>query len=127
MIKIYGIREQLDSIKARLSDVINQCMVDALAFPDNKRAHRFFPMDKADFYAPEGRTDAYTVIEITMMEGRSVEARKKLIHLLFERLESELGIHAVDVEIMVFESAACNFGFRGLTGDDAKLDYKINV
>ena len=127
MIKIYGIGEQLNPIKAKLSDVINQCMVDALAFPHNKRAHRFFPMDKSDFYAPEGRTDAYTVIEIAMMEGRSVEARKRLIHLLFERIESALDIQPVDVEIMIFESPACNFGFRGMTGDEAKLNYKINV
>ncbi|MDP6037127.1 MAG: tautomerase family protein [Candidatus Latescibacteria bacterium] len=127
MIKIYGIQEQLDPIKAKLSDVINQCMVDALSFPENKRAHRFFPMAKDDFYSPEGRSDAYTVIEITMMEGRSVEARKKLIHLLFERIEAELGIGPVDVEITIFESPACNFGFRGVTGDEAKLDYRVNV
>ena len=127
MIKIYGIQERLDPIKAKLSDVINQCMVDALSFPENKRAHRFFPMAKDDFYSPEGRSDAYTVIEITMMEGRSVEARKKLIHLLFERIEAELGIGPVDVEITIFESPACNFGFRGVTGDEAKLDYRVNV
>ena len=80
MIRIYGIRQKLDPIKAKLSDVINGCMVDALEFPANKRAHRFIPMEEEDFYYPEGRTDAYTVIEIAMMEGRSTETRKKLIH-----------------------------------------------
>ena len=127
MIKIYGIKEQLNPIKRQLSDVINQCMVDALSFPKNKRAHRFFPMDQSDFYAPDGRTEAYTVIEVAMMEGRSVDARKRLIHLLFERIELELGISPIDVEIIIFESPACNFGFRGMTGDDAQLDYKIDV
>ncbi|MBT4139281.1 MAG: tautomerase family protein [Candidatus Latescibacteria bacterium] len=127
MIKIYGIKEQLNPIKRQLSDVINQCMVDALSFPKNKRAHRFFPMDQSDFYAPDGRTEAYTVIEVAMMEGRSVDARKRLIHLLFERIELELGISPIDVEIIIFESPACNFGFRGMTGDEAQLDYKIDV
>ncbi len=127
MIRIYGIREQLNPIKQKLSDVINQCMVEALAFPANKRAHRFFPMQKEDFFYPEGRTDAYTVIEISMMEGRSIEARKNLIHLLFERIESEVGIKPVDVEITIFESPACNWGFRGITGDEAKLNYKVDV
>jgi phenylpyruvate tautomerase PptA (4-oxalocrotonate tautomerase family) len=127
MIRIYGIREKLDPIKHRLSDVINQCMVEALAFPDNKRAQRFFPMQKEDFYYPEGRTDAYTVIEISMMEGRSVEARKQLIHLLFEHINAELGIQPLDVEITVFESPACNWGFRGMTGDEAMLGYKVDV
>ncbi|MBT5828605.1 MAG: tautomerase family protein, partial [Candidatus Latescibacteria bacterium] len=58
---------------------------------------------------------------------RSVDARKRLIHLLFERIELELGISPIDVEIIIFESPACNFGFRGMTGDEAQLDYKIDV
>lgn len=127
MIRIYGIREKLDQIKAELSDIINACMVEALSYPENKRAHRFFPMDAEDYYYPEGRTDAYLVIEVNMMAGRSEQARKKLIHLLFERIEKKLGITPNDIEIMVMESPACNFGFRGMTGDEAKLDYKIDV
>ena len=127
MIRVYGIDEKLRPITAELSDVINSCMVDALAFPDNKRAHRFIPLDRRDFYYPEGRSDAYTVIEINMMAGRSVEAKKKLIHLLFERAESQLGILPIDLEITITESPAGNFGFRGMTGDEADLDYKVNV
>jgi 5-carboxymethyl-2-hydroxymuconate isomerase len=127
MIRIYGIREKVDPLKAQLSDTINSCMVDALAFPEDKRAHRFFPMDAEDFYFPAGRTDAYLVIEVSMMAGRSEGARKKLIHLLFERIEKEAGIDPVDVEIMIFELPACNFGFRGMTGDEAVLNYKIDV
>jgi hypothetical protein len=50
-----------------------------------------------------------------------------LIHLLFERIESEIGIKPVDVEITIFESPASNWGFRGITGDEAKLNYKVDV
>ena len=127
MIRIYGIREKLNPIKLTLSDVINQCMVDALSFPDNKRAHRFIPMDKEDYFYPEGRSDAYTVIELSIMEGRTAEAKKKLIHLLFQRIESEVGVSPIDVEITISESPASNWGFRGITGDEAKLNYKVNV
>jgi phenylpyruvate tautomerase PptA (4-oxalocrotonate tautomerase family) len=127
MIRIYGIKEKLNPIKAQLSVVINQCMVDALAFPENKRAHRFIPMEDEDYYYPEGRTNSYTVIEISLMEGRSAEAKKNLIHLLFERIESEVGIEPIDIEITIVESPASNWGFRGITGDEAKLNYKVNV
>lgn len=127
MIKIYGIKEHLNPIKGTLSDVINECMTEALAFPADKRAHRFFPMAKEDYYYPAGRSEAYTVIEITLIEGRSAAAKKKLIHLLFERIEKNCAIAPVDVEITIYDSPAGNWGFRGITGDEAKLPYKIDV
>ena len=80
-----------------------------------------------DFYFPEGRSDAYAVIEINMMEGRSVEARKRLIKLLFGRIGTAVGVDPIDIEITISESPACNWGFRGMTGDEASLDYKIDV
>ncbi|HEX2735900.1 MAG TPA: tautomerase family protein [Polyangiaceae bacterium] len=127
MIKIYGLKERLNPIKAALSDAINDCMVQALEFPADKRAHRFFPMEPEDYYMPAGRSDAYTVIEIAMMSGRSESARKRLIKLLFETLRERLSIAEVDVEIIISESPPCNFGFRGMTGDEAKLNYRIDV
>lgn len=127
MIRIYGIRERLNPIKPALSDAINDCMVEALKFPPNKRAHRFFPMEREDFVYPDGRSDAYLVIEIGMMAGRSVEARKRLIHLLFQTIETRLSIAPTDVEITIFETPACNWGFRGVTGDEAALNYSVNV
>jgi hypothetical protein len=71
-IKIYGLAEHLNPMKATVSDAIHGCVVEALQFPADKRAHRFFPMDRADFYIPggQGRTDRYTIIEISMFEGR---------------------------------------------------------
>lgn len=127
MIRIYGIKEQLNPIKAKLSDVINQCMVEALGFPADKRAHRFLPMPAEDFYYPAGRSAAYTVIEISMMQGRSIAARKTLIHSLFRDIEAHLQIKPIDVEITIFESPAENWGFRGMTGDEANLNYSIKV
>ena len=127
MIIIYGIREQLDPIKAQLSDVIHGCMQSALGMPEDKRAHRFIPLAKEDFYYPGGRSDAYTVIEINLMQGRSVEAKKNLIKTLFAEIENQLGIPPVDVEITIQEQPDHCWGFRGITGDEAKLNYKINV
>lgn len=58
----YGLAERLDPIKADLSDVIDDCMVEALEFPANQRAHGFFPMGKDDFYARDGCSGACVVI-----------------------------------------------------------------
>lgn len=126
-IKIYGIREKLVPVREKLSETIHACVMEALQFPKDKRAHRFFPMDKADFLYPEGRSDAYTIVEITMIEGRTVEARKKLVRLLFDRVHAEVGIAPMDLEICIQESPAPNWGFRGQHGDEIALNYKIGV
>ncbi len=128
MILIYGIDSHLNPIKASLSDVIHHCMQAVLGMPEDKRAHRFFPMPAEDFYAPAGRSAAYTVIEINMMAGRQVETQKALIHCLFEEIEERLGIAPMDIEITIKEQAPYQWGFRGMTGDEvADLNYRVQV
>lgn len=126
-VKIYGIKERLNPIKEKLSNVIHACVVEALQFPQDKRAHRFFPMDREDMVAPGGRTDAYTILEISMMTGRTVETKKKLVRLLFDKIRDEVGIEPQDLEICIEESPPHNWGFRGMHGDEVKLNYKVNI
>lgn len=126
-IKIYGLAKHLNPIKAKLSDSIHACIVEALQYPADKRAHRFFPLDESDFYYPPGRTEKYTIIEISLFEGRAVETKRRLIRLLFERLECELEILPQDVEITIFETPKSNWGIRGQMGDELALNYKVEV
>lgn len=128
MIVIYGIKEMLNPIKSQLSDVIHSCMQSVLGLPEDKRAQRFIPLDADDFYYPDGRSEAYTVVEINMMQGRTVETKKALIRALFQNIESSIGIQPIDIEITIKEQPAHCWGFRGMTGDEARdLKYKINV
>jgi phenylpyruvate tautomerase PptA (4-oxalocrotonate tautomerase family) len=126
-VKIYGIKEHLIPIRGVLSETIHECVMEALQFPRDKRAHRFFPMDKENMLYPEGRSDSYTIIEISMIEGRTVETKKKLVRLLFEKIMDQVGIGYQDIEICIYESPACNWGFRGMHGDEVQLNYKINI
>jgi phenylpyruvate tautomerase PptA (4-oxalocrotonate tautomerase family) len=126
-IKIYGLGCRLAPIRDQLSNVIHSCVMDALGMPKDKRAHRFIALAKEDFMMPGGRTEAYTIIEISMIEGRTSETKKKLIRLLFDRIQEQIGISHMDLEICIYESPACNWGFRGMHGDEIELNYKINV
>lgn len=127
MIKVYGLRKSLEGKTDEFSKVINNCLVEALKFPDNKKSQRFIKLDEDEFYFPEGRSDKYTLLEISMMEGRSVRAKKELIKLLFKRFKESLCIDSIDLEIIITEQPAENWGFRGMSGDEAKLNYKVNV
>ena len=124
MIVIYGIDKHLNPIKSQLSEVIHGCMQSVLGMPEDKRAHRFIPLAKEDFFYPGGRTDCYTVIEINMMKGRKPETQKALIKALFKEIESALGINPIDIEITIKEQEKYQWGFRGITGDEAS-DLKI--
>ncbi len=126
-VKIYGLKSHLDPIKRQLSDVIHSCVVDALQFPLDKRAHRFFPLEREDFFYPDGRSEAYTILELTMISGRTVATKKKLIRLLFDRISEQVGIAQYDIEICIQESPAHDWGFRGMHGDEVKLNYKVEV
>lgn len=126
-IKIYGLEQYLNPVKRDLSDVIHSCVVEALEYPEDKRFHRFFPMKEEDFNFPSSRSKNYTIIEISIFEGRKKETKKKLIKLLFERIEKELKISSKDIEITIIETPACNWGIRGSTGDEIVLNYKVDV
>ena len=76
---------------------------------------------------PDDKSDKYTIIEIIMMEGRTPQTKKNLIKTLFEDIEKDLNISPHDIEICILESPASNWGFRGMTGDEIKLNYKVNI
>jgi phenylpyruvate tautomerase PptA (4-oxalocrotonate tautomerase family) len=125
--KIYGRAEHLAAVRARLSDAVHACAVEALRLPADKRFHRFFPLAAEDFVYPADRSERYTIIEVSMFEGRSVEAKKQLVRLLFARLQAELGIAPADVEITISETPRHNWGIRGVPGDELELSYRVSV
>ncbi len=125
--RIFGLREELAPIRNTLSDTIHSCVVDALAYPPDKRFHRFFPLEREDFVHPPDRSDRYIIIEISMFEGRTAEAKRALIRLLIQRIHQNLGIDPRDVEITLFESPIQNWGLRGAVGDEITLPYSVNV
>jgi phenylpyruvate tautomerase PptA (4-oxalocrotonate tautomerase family) len=126
-IKVFGLRSELDPIKSQLSDSIHTCVIEALALPRDKRFHRFFSMETDSFLFPGDRSARYTIIEISMFEGRSVETKKRLIALLFSHLQQELGLAPNDVEITITETPRANWGIRGQPGDELALTYTVNV
>jgi phenylpyruvate tautomerase PptA (4-oxalocrotonate tautomerase family) len=126
-IKIYGRRDHLDRLRSDLSNAIHACVGEVLELPENKRFHRFIALDAGDFIHPEDRGERYTIIEISMFEGRTIETKKRLIRLLFQRLEADCGISPRDIEITIFETPRHNWGIRGLPGDELSLDYSVKV
>ena len=51
---------------------------------------KIYPMERDDFYYPKSASPRYTIIAIDMFEGRTIEAKKALICLLFERMKESV-------------------------------------
>ena len=106
---------------------IHAAAMHALALPADKCFHRFIGFDPADFIHPADRSTNYLIVEISMFEGRSNEAKKTLIREIFSRIGAATGIAAQDIEITIFETPRANWGIRGLPGDELALSYKVEV
>ena len=123
-VKVHALRSVLEGRRQSVSDAIHAAVVEALAFPADKRFHRFFPLEPEDFVHP--RAAHYLILEIVLFEGRSVEAKKRLMGALYRNLES-LGFDAPNVEIVLLESERHNWGIRGVPRDELNLEYRVGV
>jgi phenylpyruvate tautomerase PptA (4-oxalocrotonate tautomerase family) len=126
-VKIFGLQSNLDPIRKTLSDAIHRAVVEALAYPPEKRFHRFIGLTPDDFLYPPDRSDRYLILEISIFEGRSVEAKKALIRALYQYIGDATGITPNDIEITIFETPRHNWGIRGMPGDELSLNYKVGV
>ena len=124
---VYGHREALNARRQLLSDAIHHAVMAALEYPADKRFHRFIALDAEDFVHPPDRGSDYTIIEISMFEGRTVAARRRLITELFSRIESEAGVAPHSVEITITETPKVNWGIRGVNAADLSLGYTVNL
>lgn len=126
-VKIYGLRSSLAARKAALSDAIHAALMASFGLPREKRFQRFILLERDEFLFPADRSDNYTILEISMFEGRSAEAKRQLITLLFTYIAEQVGIAPQDVEITLVETPRANWGIRGQPGDELALNYKVDV
>ena len=65
-------------------------------------------------------------MELSLFEGRSVEAKKALINALFDNSDVP-GTARNDLEITLFETPWHNWGIRGEVGDELGLNYNVEI
>ena len=126
-VKIYSLESSLAKHKESLSKSIHESLMEAFGLPENKMFHRFIMLDKENFKYPDDRSGNYTIIELSIFEGRSIETKKQLINLLYEKINKQTGIEKNDIEITIFETPMSNWGIRGMLGDELALNYKVKV
>ena len=126
-VKIFGHSEALARHRSAISDAVHNALVEAFAYPIEKKFQRFLPLSELEFLHPADRSENYLVIEVLLFPGRSPQAKKAFYALVLENLKQGLGIVAQDVEIVLLESARENWCIRGVPGDELTLTYRVDV
>ena len=126
-IKIYGLKSNLDENRSVISASVHEAVMSALEYPPEKKFHRFISLESSEFIYPSDRSEKYIIVEISMFEGRSIEAKKALIRGIYSNINKQVGITAQDIEITIFETPKENWGIRGMPGDELALGYKVDV
>ena len=110
-----------------LLQAVHDALVEAFEIPDDDRTQRIVEYDPINFEIPPGKSDRYTLIEITAFPGRSRTAKAALYEAIVRRL-GKLGIDADDVSIVIHEPVLENWGVRGgRPADEVDLGYRLDV
>lgn len=109
-----------------LLEVVHEALVEALKIPEDDLIQILQEHKEDNFEIPPYKTEMFTLIEITMFIGRSVEAKRNLYKAIAERLEP-LGIKAQDIMVILHEPSLENWGIRGIPVSEINLDFKIDV
>lgn len=115
------------SEKRALLQAVHDAMVEALKIPDHDRKYRLREYAREAFWAPPGKSDKYTVIEISLFPGRSLEAKRRLYQAIVRNLGA-LGIPGDDIFIVLHEPPMENWGIRGrVPASEVDLGFEVRV
>lgn len=100
----------------QIGAVVYRALVDTIGVPADDNFQVVTEHDPETLVYDPGylgirRTDGFVAIQITLTEGRTVEAKKKLFAAIAQRLRSELGVRPEDVFVNLVEVKKENWSF----------------
>jgi phenylpyruvate tautomerase PptA (4-oxalocrotonate tautomerase family) len=116
-VKITGLSDRLPVYQAQLVQAIDAAFAEVTGLAADKIIYRCYPLAAENFRC-SGRSPHYTIVEISMFAGRSIDIKKQLIQAIFAKALPELGWEPNDLEIILVEIPNYQWGLRGMTGDE---------
>lgn len=112
---------------ADMIEAVYQAQREALKVPEDDRQIRYLEYKPEHFAVPPGKTENYTLVEIALFPGRSLEAKRNLYQSIVRRF-GDLGIDPADIFIMLNEPPLDNWGIRGgLPASEVDIGFKLDV
>ncbi len=113
--------------KKAVLQAVHSALVEALKIPEDDRTQILHEYAPDDFEIPPAATKKFTLVEITMFPGRSLEAKRHLYRAIVQNL-GLLRITPDDLLIVLHEPAMEDWGVRGgIPASEVDLGFKIDV
>lgn len=113
LVRIDMIRGKSPEYKKAVFEAVHTGLIEALEIEDWDRFQRIVEIDKEDFEVPEGKTNNFMIIELTLFPGRTKEQKRHAIEAITEKLGEKLGVAAADIFIVITEPPLENWGMAG--------------
>jgi phenylpyruvate tautomerase PptA (4-oxalocrotonate tautomerase family) len=108
-------------------DAVQSALCEALRLPEWDRTLRLIEHAPSHFAVPPGRGPRFTLVEVTMFSGRSMEAKRALYQAIVRNLGA-LGVPSADIKITLIEVPPENWGIRGgQPASEVDLGFEIKV
>lgn len=113
LVRIEIIKGKSAEYKKTMLDCVHEGLMESIGIEDWDRFQRIIEIDRSDFETAPGKTDQFTMIEITMFQGRSKEQKKAMIEGVTAKLGECLKIAPTDIFIVLHEPPNENWGLGG--------------
>ena len=120
-------RQYTPEEEAGIIDAVHAAMMQGLEIPEWDKTIRLVVHKPHRFPQAPGKGERYTLVDIDLFSGRSLEAKKALYQAIVRNL-GPFGIPGDQVKILLRESPAENWGIRGgVPASEVDLGFEVNV
>ena len=105
---------------------VQSALVEGIRIPEQDRDIRIIEYPAHAFAPRASKGPGYTIVEVSMFTGRSVEAKRRLYAALVREFAA-FGVPAGDVKVVVHDVPRENWGLGGKSAVDIELGFKVEV
>ena len=124
---IHRLRDSAPTNRKAIVLAVNRAIVEALKVPEDTHPTRLCEYDRDTFLIPRESSDRFTLVEITIYPGRTLETRRTLYQTVIREL-AVLDIEPRDVRVVLYEIPLENWGLRGgIPASEIDLGFEIAI
>lgn len=113
LVRIEIIKGKTKDYKKKVLDAVHEALVNAIQIEEWDRFQRLIEIEDEFFERSESKTDKFTMIEITMFQGRTKEQKAGIYEEITKELYEKLEIQPTDVFIVLNDPPNENWGLAG--------------